>query len=392
MARAAILFALCLAACTGATLDLKGPGDAALDAGLVDGSAGGDADGGGRADADAPDEGPAPVDGGLPPADMEVADGEPVTEDMAPPADMAAPADMAPPVDMAPPIDMALPPALDCVYRANSFGAARVELDVGPDAPDRLVFEIAGLPDPLRVDSAVLRFDSFDADHPGEEGRIRVNGQGPYDLPADLAWDNAEGTGAVDVTGDVVAGRNVIEFGPGPLARSYFGIANVQLSVRARVDACEVAPPPPPADAVVRELRYPQARYTNRPTWVVGCDNNGARAYAFTATGEEHVPSDCEGLYRAGGNRRGDAIFTFTDVVPAEYEIVVGSRHTENRNPNGALFLVNGEARRISQRSDRDLTTDVWGRRRLAGQVEVILRAEGNSDSVTVVRLVPVGG
>ncbi|MCB9525595.1 MAG: hypothetical protein H6702_19770 [Myxococcales bacterium] len=377
-----------LVACTGATLDLNGPAADAgpAEAGTLDGGSGMDRGVGGEADrgpAPDPDGGGLPEDRGVPPDEGPAPDLAPPPPDLAPPPPDLAP----PPPDMDP-----LPAARDCQYRSVTFGAARVEIDVGPASPERLTFRVDGLPDPALIDEAILRFDSHDADHPGEEGRIYVNGQGPYDLPADLAWDNAAGTGAVDVTGDVVAGTNRIEFGPGPLDRSYFGIANVQLTVRARVAECQAAPPPPPPDAVVREIRYPRAEYTNRRTWVVGCENNPARAYAFTAAGDEHVPTDCEGLYRAGGNRVGDAIFRFDDVVAADYDIVIRSRHTENRNPAGALFLVNGEGRRISQRSDRDVTEDTWGRRRLGGQVEVILRAEGQSDCVIAVRLEPVGG
>jgi hypothetical protein len=137
-------------------------------------------------------------------------------------------------------------------------------------------------------------------------------------------------------------------------------------------------------------MRYPRAEYTNRSTWVVGCDTLPIRAYAFTARTDEHVTTDCERLYRAGGDRRGEARFIFERVIPARYRIVIGSRHTENRSTQGALFLVNGEGRRISQRSDRNFTSDIWGERQLEDRVEVVLRAEGNSDSVIFVRLEPL--
>ena len=266
---------------------------------------------------------------------------------------------------------------------------------MGPNSAERLVFSVRGLPAPALIEQAVLTFDSYDADHPGQEGSIQVNASGPFDIPAREAWDNMAGTGSVDISGSTVEGDNRVAFGPGPLERSFYRISNVRIAARARVAACPEGPPPPPPpppEARVREIRYPNAEYTNRRTWVVGCENNRARAYAFTATGDEHVPTDCEGIYRAGGNRRGDAIFRFDNVVEATYDIVIGSRHTENRPQGGALFLVNGESRRIGQRSDRDFTEDTWGQRRLSGQVDVILRSEGNSDSVTHVRLVPRGG
>ncbi len=308
-----------------------------------------------------------------------------------PPGDAAPPPP--PPGDAAPPPP---PPApRDCTYDSDTVGEPALELDVGPASNERLTFVVRGLPAPNLVERAVLTFDGYDLDHPREEGSIYVNGSGPFDLPARAELDNMASQGSVDVSGTTVAGDNTVQFGPGPLERSFFRISNVRLVLTARVEACPDGPPPPPPpppEARVREIRYPQATYTPRRTWVVGCENNPSRAYAYTASGEEHVPTDCEGLYRAGGDRRGDGVFRFEGVVDATYEVVIGSRHTENRSAGGALFLVNGEGRRISQRSNRDFTEDVWGRRRLAGDVEVILRAEGNSDSVTFVRLVPVEG
>ncbi len=376
---------LCLAGCVSGGLTTE----------TVDGGDGGAADVSDLADGELlPDASGEMPDGGEGEADLgDDPDGQvldPDASDPPLPPDMAVP----PPPDMAPPPPPP-PDARDCVFDSDTFGQPEVELDVGPNSPERLTFSVRGLPAPAVIEQAVLTFSSYDADHPGSEGRILVNGQGPFELPAREAWDNMAGDGTVDVSGATVEGDNRIDFGPGPLERSFYRISNVRLSVRARVDACPEGPPPPPPpppEARVREIRYPQATYTNRTTWVVGCENNRARAYAFTARGDEHVPTDCAGLYRAGGNRRGDAIFRFEDVVDATYDVVVGSRHTENRNARGALFLVNGQSRRISQRSDRDFTEDTWGQLRLSGVVEVILRSEGESDSVTFARLVPVGG
>ncbi len=352
-------------------------GDAASDSGRR-------ADGAFDTDAANPDA--ADPDSGLP---SDAASGDVPDPDAA-----EIPGDMAPPPDAAPPPPPP-PGALDCVFDSDTVGEPALELDVGPNSGERLTFVVRGLPAPAFVEQATLTFDVYDADHPGEEGRIRVNGSGPFDIPARVEWDNVATAVTVDISGATVEGGNRVEFGPGPRERSFFHISDVRIAARARVEVCPEGPPPPPPpppEARVREIRYPAAEYTNRRTWVLGCENNGARAYAYTARAEEHEPTDCEGLYRAGGDRRGDGIFRFPAVVDATYDIVVGSRHTENRNPRGALFLVNGEARRISQRSDRDFTEDIWGQRRLSGDVEVILRAEGESDSVTFVRLVPRGG
>jgi len=277
-------------------------------------------------------------------------------------------------------------PAISCGFLADDYGSPMRRLDTGPGgAPLR--FFVRGLPDPALVDSAVLRFTSHDADHPGEEGAIFVNGEGPFDLPADASWDNADGAGELDVTAHLVGGDNLIEFAPGPLPRSFFGIGDVRVDATARVDECAPPPPPPEPGAVERSMHYRDAVYSNRRTWVVRCDD-----YAFTASGDEHVETDCDGAYRPGGDRRGTATFTFTDVVRADYEVIIRSRHTENRNPAGALFVVDGVERRISQRSDRDRTDDVWGVARLEGAVDVVLDSsrEGQSDSVISVRLMPV--
>lgn len=311
------------------------------------------------------------------------------TADQGPTLDLDAPQlpDAAPDmVEMTPP---APPMARDCVYRSGSFGQTFKELDVGAGDPTRLRFRINDLPDPATIEQATLMFKSFDADHPGQEGLIYVNDAPALDLPADTSWDNTQALSQVDVTGLLVGGQNRVEFGAGPLARSFYRIGDVELKLVARVEQCEDSPPPPPPLAKTLELRYPQAQYTNRSTWVVGCESLPIRAYAFTARGEEHVSTDCQGLYRAGGDRRGEARFVFEQVMEATYRVVIGSRHTENRNPRGALILVNGQGKRISQRSDRDFTSDVWGQTRLVGRVEVVLRAEGDSDSITFVRLEP---
>ena len=113
--------------------------------------------------------------------------------------------------------------------------------------------------------------------------------------------------------------------------------------------------------------------------------------YAFTARGDEHIPSDCDGLYIPDGNRTGTATFSFPDLVAADYEVQIRSRHTTNRNPNGALFVVDGVGKRIFQNDDADYTTDIWGEASLAGDVDVVLDStpEGESDSVIWVRLAP---
>jgi hypothetical protein len=148
------------------------------------------------------------------------------------------------------------------------------------------------------------------------------------------------------------------------------------------------APTAAAPEAVERTIGYRQARYTQRQHWSVRCND-----YAFTARSDEHIAGDCDGLFRAGGPRTGTAVFTFEDLAEATYEVVIRSRHTENRNARGALFIVDGDERRISQRSDRDRTNDVWGRKRLSGTIDVVLDStrEDQSDSIISVTLRPVG-
>lgn len=284
------------------------------------------------------------------------------------------------------------PPVQSCSFPSTSFGQAIQELDVPTGSTQVLSFTVLGVVDPATIESATLVFTSYDADHPGEEGVVRVNGQGPYDLPANPAWDNMGADAAIDVTGALVQGLNVIEFGAGSLEpRSFFGIGDVALEVMAQVEECQDPVEPPPVDAVPRELDFWAATYGMRHNWVLRCDGF---EYAYTAYGAEHIPSDCDGLYAPDGSRRGTATWLFEDVVPATYEIQIHSRHTVNRNPQGALFVVNGEGIRVDQRDAADFTTDVWGVRALSGSVTIVLDSsqESESDSVVWVRLEPVPG
>lgn len=309
-----------------------------------------------------------------------------------PPADAPPP----PPPPPPPPMDAGAPlPELRCTLNATSFDGPMLELDVGPTSPERLRFTVGDVPS--GVTSAALVFDSFDADHPNEEGRITVNGVGPFQIPANVAWDNTlQRDQRVEVTRAVRAGSNVVEFGPGPLARSFFRIGRVRLDVVARATRCG-AGAPPPVDAgvptgprVTRRVTYPNARYTNRGNFVFRCD----AGYAYTARGD-HAAEDCTGGYNPDGTLRGTATFSFPAVVPGTYDVIVTSRHSSNRNTLGALFRVNGEERRIDQRSGPGTLTlvdDVWGRRALAGDVTVVLDSTVNrgSDSVAAVTLRPV--
>ncbi len=285
-----------------------------------------------------------------------------------------------------------LPPSMSCNYPSTSFGQGMQELDIEPGGTDVLSFTVTGVGDPVTFLSATLLFDSYDADHPGQEGVVFVNGQGLFDLPADAGWDNLPGNGSIDVSGTLVEGINVVEFGGGTFEEgTFYRIGDVRLEVEALTDQCEAPPRPPPKNAVPREVDFWDATYSMRHNWVLRCDGF---EYAYTAASDEHIDSDCDGLYAPDGSRRGTATFTFADLVPASYEIQIHSRHTVNRNPQGALFVVDGEGIRIDQRDDANFTTDIWGVRDLGGMVTVVLDSsqESESDSVVWVRLEPVGG
>lgn len=280
------------------------------------------------------------------------------------------------------------PPAVKtCAYPASG-GSGMQELMVAKGSPQRLKFTVAGLPAPEFVVAATLRYRSYDADHPGEEGEIFVNGGRPIELPADLAWENAEAEHAVDVSGRTVAGANAVEFGAGSFdGGTFYRIGQVRLEVEAMIEACP-EPPPPPAEA--RELGWDDATYSPRHNWVLRCDFMGG--YAYTAKGADHIELDCDGKYAPDGTTHGTATFLFKDVAPGDYEITIKSRHTPNRNPKGALFVVDGEGKRIHQNDDLDFWVDAWGTKQLAGDVEVVLDStkENASDSVIWVRLTPV--
>ena len=144
---------------------------------------------------------------------------------------------------------------------------------------------------------------------------------------------------------------------------------------------CEIDPGNLP---VVMELGKDAANYTERNNWVLGC-----YPYAYTAGSTEHQA--CDNQYFPDGSRTGTATFSFTGVPSGSYDVYIYSRHTENRNPAGALFYVDGHANVIMQNDDADYVWDLHGTYCLEGAVDVILDSSVNSgsDSVQTVRLTP---
>lgn len=280
-----------------------------------------------------------------------------------------------------------------CLYESTSFAGAPQELMVAEGSPEQLVFTVPGLPEPGVVSAATLRFVSYDSDHPGAEGVIFVNGGAAIDLPAELAWTNLDHETAVVVTGMTVAGDNQIRFGAGSSDEgTFYRISKVALELEAAVVDCPGAEDPtdepPDGVPVAVQQGFDDAIYTKRHNWVLRCDF--LEGYAFTAKGDQGA-LDCGELYDPDGTRRGTATFVFEDLVPATYKITIASRHSANRNPKGALFVVDGEGKRVDQTMGGDITVDTWGTKQLAGTIEVVLDSDmdSESDSVTWVRLEP---
>jgi hypothetical protein len=132
------------------------------------------------------------------------------------------------------------------------------------------------------------------------------------------------------------------------------------------------------------QIAYTDATYTERNNWVLNC-----RDYAYTAQSSEH--QECDSIYQPDGSRSGTATFLFEDLPRGLYDAYMGGRHTENRNPSGALFIVDGHSVAIDQTTGSDYEWDYHGQYCLEGRVEVVLDSSVNngSDSVFGVLLEP---
>ncbi len=281
-----------------------------------------------------------------------------------------------------------MPDTIACSYKSLSYGSGMIELKVNKGSNQTLKFSVPGLPAPELLSEATLRFRGYDIDHPGEEGDVLVNGGPPIALPANAGWDNQEHKIEIEIFGQTVAGTNNVVFTAGTFeGGTFYRIGDLAIDVMAKVDEC---PPPPESMGEEVILNYHQATYTKRHNWVDYCSFNGG--YAFTAASEEHVEKDCEGLYKPDKSRTGKAIFTFKNLEAATYQIGVRSRHTVNRNPKGALIVVDGEGKRIKQNDEKDFVEDIWGTKALSGTIEVVVDSsmENASDSVIAVRLTPI--
>jgi hypothetical protein len=127
-------------------------------------------------------------------------------------------------------------------------------LDVQHGEERQLLFHVDGVPEPAELTGAVLQMRLGDADHPGEEGQVYVNGNGPFDLPARNEWNDQEAAAILAVRADFLRpGSNVVAFGGGTRDRTYYGVGQVALQVHGQQCASSPpdAAPPPPLDATL---------------------------------------------------------------------------------------------------------------------------------------------
>ncbi|MDP3277196.1 MAG: hypothetical protein Q8Q09_18550 [Deltaproteobacteria bacterium] len=224
--------------------------------------------------------------------------------------------------------------------------------------------------------------------------------EGPADVSTDrvlaresaVTSDATTATDALDTDGDPEPDwdGSVPEDAAEPLDATAATDAAAMDSGAVAMDArADVTPPRDASTArpVTRTVNYRMATYTMRNNWVHDC----SRGYGFTARGAEHIPNDCDRAYRPDGTLRGTATFTFDALIPGSYDVIVAGRHTVNRDPAGAHFVVNGERFMVNQRVGDGIVPTTLARRTLMGTVRVVLdsSAGGGSDSIQYVTLRP---
>ncbi len=136
--------------------------------------------------------------------------------------------DAGPKADLPSPPDMVSGTGHKCKdLLSKTHGAALVQLKAGSSA--KASFSISGLPAPSGLSKAALVLTLDDADHPGKEGWIRINGKGPLQLPASAAWNNVKVTASAALPlGYLSSGTNTVTITSNS---SPFGVGNVRLRV-----------------------------------------------------------------------------------------------------------------------------------------------------------------
>ncbi len=121
---------------------------------------------------------------------------------------------------------------------ATEFSSSLAYLDVNQGSSQTITFHVPGLPDPGQLDLATLSMQLDDADHPGEEGTVLVNGNGPLDLPAKASWNDAVEWAELAIpVGFLVEGTNTFAFGAGSGSQTFYGVGKLALTVEG--PACD---------------------------------------------------------------------------------------------------------------------------------------------------------
>ncbi|MBI5546543.1 MAG: hypothetical protein HY901_21895 [Deltaproteobacteria bacterium] len=182
--------------------------------------------------------------------------------------------------------------------------ATEVRLSLG--SPTLFSFHIDGVPAPSGLVSAKLTMRLYDADYPGQEGTVYVNGHGPFSLPADPSWSDTSADAVLDIpVSSVQAGTNLIQFGAGSRSTTYYTVSRVALTVDG--PACASSGPDaslPGPDA--SPLMPPDAAVEIQPD----ASEEPAQADAFLPdpadSGSEHVDGSIEAGLDAGPRDGGE--------------------------------------------------------------------------------------
>lgn len=124
-----------------------------------------------------------------------------------------------------------------CEYRSTTYEDDAKLLDASRGSATRIRFRVVDVPDPSLFAHLSMVYDSWDADHPGEEGFFWINGHGPLPIPANDA-DGEGGPNSIVVTPYVVAGVNKIKFGPGIRDRNVFAVGRLALEGQTLSGSC----------------------------------------------------------------------------------------------------------------------------------------------------------
>ncbi len=156
---------------------------------------------------------------------------------------------------------------------------AFVDVDYGD--PATVSFHVQDVPDPTQLDDGTLSLTLHDADHPGEEGTVYVNGNGPLDLPAEASWGDMDASAELSIPATyLVEGTNTFTFGAGSLSKTYYGVGEVVLTVAGPI--CDPTVDPPLDDGGV-----------DPPAGVDGSADAGAEGETLGAEDYPHGLTGC---------------------------------------------------------------------------------------------------